>query len=414
MNSALSTTSRAVTRDKGSGRRGPSIPPAGMSPSAARIRELSLAVWGKAVEIVGRSPQMESLLARVEKIAFYREPVLILGESGVGKESLAQSLYLLSPLTKKPFIPVNCPQYQEGNVTVSELFGHKKGSYTGATGDRKGCFETADGGVIFLDEIGDLHMSAQVILLRALATGEFQSLGSDRSRTVNVRVVSATNRPLNWLVAQEQFRRDLLFRLRAFQLEIPPLRERGDDWLLLLEHFLGQLRRRYGVEKRFSRRSLRLLEDYPWPGNVRELRAVTTTGYALADGEVIEPRDFVDDLLHDGISVQDQLDTLCSRLRRREGTFWDLVQQPYLDRDLNRGQVRRLIDQGLSRSRGGYRRLLDFWNVPADQYQKFMDFLRHHRLKPKDFGPIPDEPALDAWTSSTRLALHHGGRKNAQ
>ena len=236
--------------------------------TAEHIRAASLRQWGsdREVQIVGRSPEVATLLSQLEKVAPYDEPVLILGESGVGKEALAQSIYLLSERRGTPFVSVNCPQYLEGNLTVSELFGHRRGSFTGATSDRKGCFETAEGGVIFLDEIGDLHMSAQVMLLRTLASGDFQPLGSERTRRANVRVVAATNRSLNQLAGERHFRRDLLFRLRYFLLRVPPLRERGNDWRLILDHVLDRLRERYGVRKRFAVTSLELLARYPWPG----------------------------------------------------------------------------------------------------------------------------------------------------
>jgi transcriptional regulator with GAF, ATPase, and Fis domain len=370
---------------------------AGLSEPATRIRELSVAAWGpdRAVEIVGRSPAMEQLLRRISKIAKYDEPVLVLGESGVGKEALAQAIYLLGPRARKPFVVVNCPQYQEGNLTVSELFGHRKGSFTGALDHRRGCFETADGGAIFLDEIGDLHMSAQVMLLRALASGEFQPLGADFTRRVSVRVVAATNRSLNELAANRQFRRDLIFRLRYFQLEVPPLRDRGDDWRYLADHYLQKLYRRYGVSKRFSEDSLRLLAGYPWPGNVRELITVTTTGYALSDGNVIEPRDFVGQLEDEDATTRkkgggrlDRLGLLERGLRQGGSSFWEAVQEPFLERDLNRLEVRALIARGLRETDGSYRQLLDLWHIDAGYYQKFMDFLRHHRLKPKSYEDL--------------------------
>lgn len=371
-------------RHRARGRREPPRADDMFCPTARCVRQLSEESWGagKRVAIVGRSAAMVDVLRRIEKVAPYEEPILILGESGVGKESLAQAVYLLSDRRGQPFVSVNCPQYLEGNLTVSELFGHRKGSFTGATADRKGCFETADRGVLFLDEIGDLHMSAQVMLLRALASGEFQPLGSDRMKKVNVRVVAATNRSLNQLATEKQFRRDLIFRLRYFPVEVPPLRERGEDWRLLLDHFLDQLRRRYGVAKRFSERSLELLRGYSWPGNVRQLISVATTGYALAASDVIEPADFVDHLEHDrreGSRVDPLLRSLCTH----RGDFWKLVQQPYLDRDLNRREVQRLISHGLRQCRGSYRQLLDLWGIEPEHYQKFMDFLRHHRLKPR-------------------------------
>lgn len=278
-------------------------------------------------------------------------------------------------------VSVNCPQYLEGNLTVSELFGHKRGSFTGASADRKGCFETADGGVIFLDEIGDLHMSAQLMLLRALAQGEFQPLGSETTKKVNVRVVAATNRPLSQLRVGSEFRNDLFFRLRYFLLTVPPLRERDEDWLLLLEHTLRRLYANYGVCKRFSQESLSLLGRYNWPGNVRELVSLTTTGYALADGEVIEPHDFVSHLTEDGRArADDRLEELYHRIVVDGESFWSVVYGPFMERDLNRSQVKALVSRALLEG-GTYRNLLDIFHLASDDYQRFMDFLRHHQLK---------------------------------
>jgi transcriptional regulator with GAF, ATPase, and Fis domain len=350
---------------------------------AHRISELSIQCWGseRTVEIVGLSPVLETQLARLEKTARFREPVLILGESGVGKELFAQALYLLSPRVHRPFVAVNCPQHGEGNLTVSELFGHRKGSFSGAVADHKGYFETASGGALFLDEIADLHISAQVVLLRALSTGAFQPLGSTESKKLDVRLIAATNRPLNQMVAENRFRRDLLFRLRYFTVEIPPLRDRGDDWRLLIDHFLDQLEQRYGTAKRFSAESLRQLEGYSWPGNVRELVGLVTTAYALSDGAIIEPHDFLDRLGAAPLGTREHIDELFRRLQLPDGNFWELVAKPFLLRDLNRSEVRQVVTRGLRETRGSYRQLLELWQMPGDQYQKFMDFLRHHGLK---------------------------------
>jgi transcriptional regulator with GAF, ATPase, and Fis domain len=358
-----------------------------LCPGAERLRDASARFLGpdRAIEIVGHSQKLCDVLRKLEKVAGYEEPVLIHGESGVGKESLAQAVHLLSPRRTRPFVSVNCPQYQEGNLTVSELFGHRKGSFTGAVADRKGCFETADGGVIFLDEIGDLNMNAQVMLLRAIANGEFQPLGSETVRTANVRIVSATNRSLNQLVLEQHFRNDLLFRLRYFLIEPPPLRDRGDDWRMLIEFSLAKLHLRYGIEKRFTADAISLLEGYPWPGNVRELLGIVTTGYALSDGDQIRPRDFADRLEQDLPTHESGVDQLYRRLQSESGDFWHLVHEPFIDRDLSRREVRRLIARGLRDAHGNYRRLLELWRVPAENYQKFMDFLRHHRLKPQAF-----------------------------
>jgi DNA-binding NtrC family response regulator len=222
------------------------------------------------------------------------------------------------------------------------------------------------------------------MLLRALSTGEFHPLGETTVRRVNVRIVAATNRPLNQLVANQQFRHDLLFRLRYFQLEIPPLRERGDDWRLLLDHYLRRLHRRYGVSKRFSDEALSVLVHYRWPGNVRELMGIVSTGYALSEGDTIEIHDILDRLEQYQPGPENDPDELFRRLSRQSGDFWQLVHDPYMDRDLARRDVRRLIARGLAEVEGSYRRLLSLWRIPGPDYKRFMDFLRHHRLQPSN------------------------------
>ncbi|MCG8457106.1 MAG: sigma 54-interacting transcriptional regulator [Holophagales bacterium] len=357
-----------------------------LSPVAARVLEVSIERWGaeNSVDIIGRSSAMRKTLESVEKLARFREPVLIRGESGVGKECVAQALYLLGSNRDDPFVVVNCPRYRTSDTTVSELFGHAKGSFTGATCDHRGLFERAQGGLIFLDEIADLPMSAQTMLLRTLASGEIQPLGAERSRKIDVRTLAATNRSLNELAADDEtFRRDLLWRLQFFRIDIPPLRERGEDWLLLIDHALDNLARRYGERKRFSTEALRILDSYDWPGNVRELLALTTASFALADGDHIE----VCDLPRSNIATlgpERPEEERYRRLEAGEGTFWTEIQKPYLDRELNRSQVRELISRGL-RSAGAYLRLLERWGGTKQDYQRFMDFLRHHRLKPEDF-----------------------------
>jgi DNA-binding NtrC family response regulator len=396
-------TSRSLSaRDASSVGTRTDVPPvAGLTPIAQQVRAISIVRWGaaQAVEIVGGSPAIVALLSRLEKVARYREPVLITGESGVGKESLAQAVYLLGQPNGGPYVSVNCPQYQDGNLTVSELFGHTKGSFTGAVADRRGAFEEAHGGVIFLDEVGDLHSTAQAMLLRALATGEFRPLGATRPRSADVRVVSATNRPLNTLMITQEFRCDLFFRLRHFHLHVPPLRERGDDWRLIIAACLARLARKYGVEKRCSTRALAMLGAYRWPGNVRQLVSVISTGYALADADVIEPEHF-ENLIDATADAGDTSHTaqareaaaapvtspnasmLLEQVRARQLTFWEGIYQPFLNRDLNREQVRTVIADGLRESGGSYRRLLELFGLPLGDYQKMMAFLRHHNLKP--------------------------------
>jgi DNA-binding NtrC family response regulator len=354
-----------------------------LSEPATQVRALSVTLLGegRAVEMVGVSPVFVFELIKLKKVARYHQPVLITGESGVGKEQFARAVHLLGGDPRRPFVSVNCPQHYEDTVTVSELFGHAKGSFTGAVADHRGAFEEADGGVIFLDEIGDLQPGAQAMLLRALSTGEFKPLGASRARSATARVVSATNRPLNQFVMSGDFRYDLFFRLRHFQLHVPPLRERGDDWRLLLAHSLAALERQYGVAKRFSDEALALLGGYDWPGNVRQLVGTVSTGYAMADGELIQPRDF-ETVLDRPDDPADEVSSRYERVTDGGEDFWTVVAKPFLNRDLNRRQVRRFVKDGLAAASGSYRRLVEQLHLPVSDYQRFMDFLRHHDLKP--------------------------------
>jgi len=358
-----------------------------LSPVAERIRDLSIRKWGerRAIEIVGGCSRITELLRKIEKFAQFDEPILITGSSGVGKELVASACHLLSPRSVAPYVSVNCPQYGEGNLSVSELFGHKKGAYTGAVADHKGLFETADGGTIFLDEIADLPMNTQVMLLRALAEGEFKRFGESTARRVNVRVIAATNRPLKSLIATNAFRDDLYFRLCYFRLEVPALQKRAGDWQHLIEHFLRKLECKYKVRKEFSKAALEVIGGYSWPGNVRELRSVVTMGYSIAEGKVIRPDDF-EMALDDGVGVSagsnadGEWDEILQSIRSKHSNFWDAVYTPFMNRDLNREQVRALLNSAMRECRS-YKGLIAEMNLPASDYQKFMDFLRHHKLK---------------------------------
>jgi transcriptional regulator with GAF, ATPase, and Fis domain len=358
-----------------------------MTDVALEVRAKSLEKWGskQAVDLVGVSPKMRDTLDKVQKFAKFNQTILITGESGVGKELFAKACYLLSPRIQAPFVVVNCPQYSEGNVTVSELFGHMKGSFTGAIADHKGLFSAAEGGAVFLDEVGDLPPTAQTMLLRALAEKEVKPLGSNQAHLVDVRVIAATNRPLRDMIQSGQFRQDLYFRLRYFPLEIPPMREREEDWKLLVNYFVDRLNQEYNLKKVFSPTSVKFLEQYPWPGNVRELKSIVTIGFSMAEAKYIEPDHFLGELRQTSLPGPDPGKSKLFQSMVEEGrTFWDIVHEPFLDRDLNRTQVRDIVAQGLLAARGSYRRMSVLLNIRPEHYQKFMDFLRHHRLKPEE------------------------------
>jgi transcriptional regulator with GAF, ATPase, and Fis domain len=367
---------------------------------ARRVRLMSLERWGERREavMVGQHESIVALQDRVQRFAQASGPVLITGETGTGKEIFARAIYLLSARAKKPFVSVNCAQYTESQLVASELFGHKRGSFTGAFEEHRGVFSEADGGVVFLDEVGELTLPAQAMLLRVLSEGELVPVGDTRVRTVNVRVIAATNRDLRTLVAQGRFREDLLFRLRYMQLHVPPLRDRGGDWRLMLDYYARRMNADTGQDRRFSERALECLSVYAWPGNVRELRAVVETSHSLCGGGgVIEPDAFEDPqecsaaraapagappalsaAASPGVAA-----SLVGRMTGGTGTFWDLVYEPFMDRELNRGEVRAVVEEGLRRSNWSYKRALQVFGVGQDDYLKFMDFLRHHRLKPE-------------------------------
>jgi two-component system response regulator GlrR len=241
-------------------------------------------------EIITRSPAMEELMMRAERVAQGEASVLIQGESGTGKELLARALHRASRRADKAFVAINCAAIPE-TLLESELFGHKKGAFTGAIADRDGLFVEAHGGTLLLDEIGDMPLSLQVKLLRALEAREVRPLGSTRVLNVDVRVISATHRDLDRARAEGSFRDDLFYRLNVVTLKLPPLRERREDIPLLLTHFLKDLSDRYGKEVRaFSPDALELMTAAPWPGNIRQLYNVAEQVVALSTAEIVVPR----------------------------------------------------------------------------------------------------------------------------
>src|SRR5499427_8491612 len=232
------------------------------------------AIADERFEMVGKSAPMAALFAQIAKVAPTRTRVLITGESGTGKELIARAVHRSSALAEKPFVKVNCAAIPP-ELIESELFGHERGAFTGATARKRGLFEIADGGTIFLDEIGDMIASAQAKVLRVLQSGEFTRVGGEQTLKVDVRVVAATNRDLQAAVTAGQFREDLYFRLAVVPLRAPPLRERADDVPLLCAAFVEQSCRENGMKlKIISDEAVAQLAAYPWPGNVRELRNV--------------------------------------------------------------------------------------------------------------------------------------------
>jgi two-component system nitrogen regulation response regulator NtrX len=238
-------------------------------------------------EIVGTSRAIKAVIERIEKVAPTAARVLITGENGTGKELVARAIHALSPRARGPFVEVNCAAIPS-ELIESELFGHMKGSFTGAFADRAGKFELANEGTLFLDEIGDMSLSAQAKALRALEEGVISRVGSGRTLPVDVRVVAATNKDLTAEIAAGRFREDLLYRLNVVPIQVPPLRARRGDIPQLIEHFAAQLTEQAGLQpKRFDPDAVKRLAAYDWPGNIRELRNAVERLLILANGPVV-------------------------------------------------------------------------------------------------------------------------------
>jgi PAS domain S-box-containing protein len=237
-------------------------------------------------EIVGTSPALQTVLSRISKVAPSDSTVLITGETGTGKELVARAIHRRSNRVSRPFVGVNCAGIPR-DLIASELFGHEKGAFTGATQQRLGRFELANGGTIFLDEVGELPVDTQIALLRVLQEHEFERVGGTRLIRADVRVITATNRDLQAAISAGSFRSDLFYRLHVFPIEIPALRERKEDIRLLVEYFIDRYARKAGkIIKRVNKRTLELLQSYPWPGNIRELQNVIERSVILCDTEI--------------------------------------------------------------------------------------------------------------------------------
>ena len=347
------------------------------------------------VELIGDSPAIRALREQIERVALSDTKVLITGESGSGKELVARELRRRGARARRPFVAVNCAGLPE-TLLESELFGHVRGSFTGAYRDRPGKLEQVDGGTIFLDEVGEMSLRMQGLLLRFLETGEIQKVGSDAAlRRVDVRVIGATHRNLRELVGLGLFREDLFYRLNVLQIEVPSLREHKEDIPLLVEHFLGRAAQATDIEVRsFSPEAMAMLTAYAWPGNVRELanvvERVAVTCRKVEAGTEDLPDEVSSPLEPPQPKVERRrtvVDDLFTRLTVNGESFWTAVYPLYMRRDLTRGHVLELVRRGLRETRGNYRMLTRLFNMPPQHYKRFLNFLRKHncQLPYRDF-----------------------------
>jgi transcriptional regulator with PAS, ATPase and Fis domain len=347
--------------------------------------------------ILGACEPIKRLREDIAYAARADAKVLITGESGAGKELVARAIHDGSARSSGPFMTINCAGIPE-TLLESELFGHVKGSFTGAYRDKRGKLELADRGTIFLDEVGEMTPRMQSLLLRFLESGEIQPVGADSPvRRVDARVIAATNRDLDRMTAAGSFREDLLYRIRVVHLHVPPLRERIEDIRPLLTHFLAHV----DPAIRLNEAAWSLLESHHWPGNVRELQnvveqlsaaghdrelAVTDmpTYAAAKSPEHIVPRS--DDRRRDAV------DLLFESLTNGTADFWRDVYDAFMNRDMTRREVRALISRGLAVADGSYRELLEIFHVPSTDYKRLLNFLVRHGCA-VDFRPFrPGQP----------------------
>ena len=338
-------------------------------------------------QLIGTSGVIAELSQEIDRIARSDAKVLITGESGVGKELVAHAIHQRSPRAERPMVAVNCAGLPE-TLLESELFGHVKGSFTGAYRDKQGKLEMADRGSVFLDEIGEMTLRMQGLLLRFMETGELQKVGADRiAGRVNVRVIAATNRNLRDMIAEGTFREDLFYRLNVIHLVVPPLRERREDIPALIDHFMACFTRNNGHPVKYiSPDANKLLCEYSWPGNVRELenvieRLVVTgrTESVMSESLPMEVR------TQQAIGLRPKrerrrtvADDLYKKLVDEQESFWTVVYPLYMQREITRGNVRDLVRKGLQDARGNYKIVAKLFNMESRDYKRFLNFLRKH------------------------------------
>jgi DNA-binding NtrC family response regulator len=336
----------------------------------------------KGPTLIGRSQALKVVHQEVEYAARSDAKVLITGASGVGKEVVAHLIHQRSRRRHAPMLTINCAAMPD-TLLESELFGHARGSFTDAYRDKRGLFEAANSGTVFMDEVGEMS------LLRFLETGEIQRVGDERNRVnANVRVIAATNRRLPERIAAGEFREDLYYRLNVIHITIPPLRERKDDVTPLLDHFLRLFAAEHGVPlPQCSTDAIAALEAYDWPGNVRELRNIAERLTCRCPGGVISDIDLPLEV-RTGSPVADTSSSkpaspapaqaLLDRILLKGESFWDVAYEPFMARDLTREDVRHLVRVGLEQTRGNYKALVQLFNMEPQDYKRFLNFLRKY------------------------------------
>jgi DNA-binding NtrC family response regulator len=341
--------------------------------------------------LIGASSAMRAIDEDIDLAARSDAKVLVTGETGVGKEVVATLIHQRSARRLARLVTINCAGVPD-SLLESELFGHMRGSFTGAYRDKPGILEAADHGTVFLDEVGEMSLRMQAALLRFLETGELQRVGADRVHTrVNVRILAATNRDFQAHIAAGAFRQDLYYRLNVVHIHVPALKARREDIPLLLEHFIEAGCREYRVARpTLSPDAVEALKAYDWPGNVRELKNAVERIVMKHAGAMVSPADLPSDFagqtivpVAGGGEPGESEDSRAARKLASEmidggASFWAAVHPRFMSRDLCRSTLRALIAFGLQRTSGNYRMVVELFNMPAADYKRFMSFLRKH------------------------------------
>lgn len=344
-------------------------------------------------EIVGHSAEIQQLREQIAAVAASPLDVLITGESGTGKELVARAIHRTGRRSAAGFVPADCGSFSE-SLVESELFGYRKGAFTGSTENRAGLIETANGGVLFLDEISNLSLRLQAKLLRVLQEREVRRIGETAPRKIDIQVVAATNRDLRKEIDKGRFREDLYYRLNVVEIRLPALRDRLEDVPLLLDWFLANVVKEEGRSKRFSPETFGFLSSYSYPGNVRELKNIVLGCYYTAKGSVIELQDLPQQVRSSERAAasreesgEHSAEEIYQNILRGEGNFADLVRQPFLQRQFGKGVVRQIIRRALVDSRGRYRKALRLLGIPDETYRVTIQFLKRNDCY-LDFRPF--------------------------
>jgi transcriptional regulator with PAS, ATPase and Fis domain len=358
-------------------------------PEAAVVLKAGAHVKDSGESLVGVGTAIRAIDAEIDSAARSDAKVLITGESGVGKEVIARLIHQRSRRSRTPLVTINCAGIPD-SLLESALFGHVKGSFTGAYRDRQGLFETANGGTIFLDEIGEMSLRMQALLLRFLENGELQRVGADciQSR-VDVRVIAATNRLLLQRIASKEFREDLYYRMNVIHITIPPLRERREDIPVFLQHFIRLYAARHGVRApELAPDALAQLVAYTWPGNVRELKNVAERLIVRSRSDFLTAADLPEEIRYrDAVTPrpvaattpsQSPIEELFARMVIDRESFWTAVHPVFVARDLTRADLRAILHKGLHQTGGNYKMLVQLFNMPDTDYKRFLHFLRKH------------------------------------